>query len=174
MIEAIIKAAQLELYRESAEPFTAQMPRKHAYIVGGTHLRVINNLFPTFALTASILIPPTIAALDSELEMERAVQFETKNKSLCNGAGFAKNLDGIDTDSGDILMISTITPSIRDEFLRGAARVIKDLGKIIIFTPAEIPISHLVKFGLANPIYFTEEGFYVATVRKIRSIYYRN
>lgn len=174
MIEAIVKAAAIPQYIESAELFTVSPKRKHAIIVGGTHLLALSGLFPKYALEATIVIPSTVDALDREHELGRAIEFEDSQPKLCRGVGLVRDLGGFDSDSADLLIICTQYPEIRDTFLAQSYRVIHDGGKLVVFTPAEISIAHLARFGMANPTYYPVEGFYVGTMRRAASLYRRN
>lgn len=174
MIEAIVKAADIPLMRSTTDPFETPMPRKHALIVGGTHLLALVNLFPKYALTSTILIPTQIPEIEAEMEFRRGIQTEGIIKTLCHGVGMAKDLSGVDTDSVDLLIISTIYPSIREEFLRESWRVVRELGKVVIFTTSEIPRTYLREFGVAAPAFFPVEGFYAGVMRKAAAVRARN
>jgi len=174
MVEVIAKAAAIPKYIESAEPFATPLQCKHAVIVGGTHLIPLSGLFPQYALETTVVIPTSVDVIDREHEFERALEFEDRNPKRCRGVGLARDLGGFDSDSADLLFVCTMYPEIRDAFLAQASRVVRDLGKIVIFTPAEIPIAHLAKFGIAAPMYYPVEGFYVGTMRQAGSLYRRN
>lgn len=174
MVEAIVQAAQIPIYSQAAEPYAQPTPKMDTLIVGGTHLLPLAHLIPKYAVNASILIPSEIPALDREVEMRRAVQFEETTKGICKGIGFGRDLGGIDSDSLDILILCSIYPATRDAYLAGAWRVVREFGKVIVFTASEIPITHLSSFGLAAPKYYPTEGFYVGTMRKIAAIRARN
>jgi len=174
MIEAIVKAASIPKYVESAEPFATPPQCKHAIIVGGTHLIPLAGLFPQYALETTVIIPTSVAVLDRDVEFERALEFEDKHPKRCRAVGMARDLGGFDSDSADFLFICTMYPEIRDVFLAQASRVVRDMGKIVIFTPAEISVTHLARFGIAAPIYYPAEGFYVGTMRQAGSLYRRN
>lgn len=170
MIEVIAKAAELSLLQQPSEPFSVPMKRKDVLIVGGTHLLPLASLIPRYALNLSILIPSDIPELDREVEMRRAVQFETTSGGQCRGAGFARDLSGIDNDSLDVLIIASIYPATRDAYLAHAWRVVREFGKVIVFTASEIPLTHLLGFGMAMTSYFPKEGFYAGTLRKSAAI----
>jgi hypothetical protein len=174
MIEAIVQAAGIPVYSQAADPYTAPTPKKETLIVGGTHLLPLAHLVPKYAVNAKILVPSEIPALDREIEYGRAIQFEETTKGACQGIGFARDLGGIDSDSLDILILCSIYPAARDAFLSGAWRVVKEFGKVIVFTQSEIPHTHLASFGMAAPKYYPHEGFYVGTMRKIAAIRSRN
>jgi hypothetical protein len=174
MIEAIVKAASIPRYVETAEPFVEPTKCQHAIIVGGTHLVALAGLFPQYALSASVVIPATGPVIDMEHEFERALEFEDQNEKRCKGVGIAHDLGGFDSDSADFLFVCTLNSETRDKFLAQASRVVKDQGKVILFTPVEIPITHLAKFGIAAPTYYATEGFYVGTMRQAGSLYRRN
>lgn len=170
MVEVIAKAVSIPRYIPSAEPFAKPVQRKHMLIVGGTHLVALSPLFRSYALTASVIIPSSISNLDRDLEMERAAQFEVDHEHLCRGTGFARDLSGIDTDSVDYLFICCLYPEVRDSMLAEAWRVVREFGKVVIFVNHEIPLTYLAGFGIANPIYYPAEGFYVGTLRKSSAI----
>ena len=175
MIDAIVQAAQIQLYKHSSEPFELPMRRQHALIVGGTHLIAMAGMFPKYAVEASILIPQQIPEIESEMELRRAIQLEEITpQKVIKGTGMARDLSGVDTDSVDILMICSIYPSIREEFLAQAWRVVKELGRVVVFTPTEIPVTHLATYGIVAPRYFSVEGFYAGIMRKAVAIRARN
>ena len=170
----IIRATAIPKAVHNHEPFSVPAPKRHAVIVGGTHLIPLSTLFPGYALEATIIIPTTISVLDRELEMERAAQFEENYAEVCRGVGFARDLSGIDSDSVDYLFICTPYPAIRDLMLREAWRVVSEHGKVVVFTSAEIPPSYLSQFGVASPTYYPVEGFYVGSLRKSLAIFSKN
>lgn len=174
MIEAVIQAAAIPLYQTTKEPFELPMKRQRALIVGGTHLVQLAKLFPKYAVTAQVVVPSQIAEVDAEVELRRAIQLENITNKLCSGAGLARDLSGINTDSLDLLIICTTYPAVREEFLAQAWRVVRELGKVLVFTSTEIPLTHLGSFGIAAPRYFPHEGFYVGTMRKAAAIRARN
>jgi hypothetical protein len=174
MIETVVQAAKIELYRESHEPFDTPMKRQKALIVGGTHLLQLAKLFPRYAVSAQVLVPAQIPEVDAEVELRRAIQLEEITKNLCTGGGLVRDLSGIDTDSLDVLILCSQSPSIRDEFLAQAWRVVRELGRVLIFTSVEIPLTHLGSFGVAAPKYFPMEGFYAGVMRKAAAIRARN
>lgn len=174
MVEVIAKVADLPLLKQPADAFEAPMKRKETLIVGGTHLLPMATLFPRYAVNTSILIPQDIPGLDREIEMGRAIQFEDTMNGACRSAGFARDLSGVDSDSVDVLILCSIYPATRDDFLAQAWRVVREFGKVVVFTNSEIPLTHLVSFGLAAPAYYPTEGFYVGTMRKAKSIRARN
>lgn len=174
MIEAIVQATQIPLATRPAEPFELPQKRLHALIVGGTHLLALANLFPRYAVDATILIPSQIPEVESEMEFRRASQLENVTQSGILGIGIAKDLSGIDTDLIDILIICTIYPGIREEFLAQSWRVVRELGKIVVFTPVELPVTHLASHGIVAPKYFPVEGFYAGIMRKAVAIRARN
>lgn len=159
----------------SADPYEVPMLRKHLMIVGGTHLLPLANLFPTYAVSATILIPTQIPEVEAEMEMKRAIQLEgVVPAGMIRTVGMAKDLSGVDTDSVDFLVLCPIYPSTREEFLADAWRVVKEFGKVVIFTPNEIPRTHLGTYGIAAPTYFPVEGFYAGAMRKKIAIRARN
>lgn len=174
MIEAIVQAAQIPLMRVNHEPFETPMQRQSMVIVGGTHLIALAALFPRYAVKGTVLVPQELPAIEAEMELRRAVQLEETTKGLCSGSGLARDLSGIDTDAIDTLIISCIYPSVREAFLAQAWRVVRELGKVIIFTTTEIPLTHLASYGVAAPKYFPAEGFYVGTMRKGSAIRAKN
>lgn len=174
MIEAIVKAASIPVFTVPPDPFTQQIARKHILIVGGTHLIALQDLFPKYALEATILIPQTIPELDRDLEIERAALFEVCHEKYCRGVGVSRDLSGIDSDSVDYLVICTPYPQVRDEMLSHAWRVVKEFGKVLVFSSSEIPPTILGHYGIANPIYYAVEGFYIGTMRKAAAIRARN
>ena len=143
MIEAMAKAAAIPKYVESMEPFAEPPKRLHTIIVGSSQLSELSGLFPGYAVEASLIIPSTLTPTDREKEFSNAVDFEDQNPSTCRGAGMARDLSGFDTDSADLLILCTSDPAIRTQFLSQAWRVVKDFGKIIIFSPSELPYSTL-------------------------------
>jgi glutamate racemase len=174
MVEVIAKAASIDKYTPSAELFQTPQKKKHAVIVGGTHLIALSGLFPSYALEATVLIPSTTVELDREVEFERAVQFEDTYPEICRGIGLVRDLSGLDTESADLLIVCTHYPAIRDEFLSQAWRVLIEFGKLIVFSPTEIPLSYLGRFGMAAPTYYPVEGFYAGTMRKGACLYAHN
>jgi hypothetical protein len=174
MIEVIVRAAEIPKLIHSAEPFAAAPIKKHALIVGATHLRALSGLFPTYALETTVLIPATQPDLDREMELERAVQFEETYSEICRGAGLVRDLSGLDNDSADILIICTPFSDIREVFLSQAWRVLKEFGKLVVFSPTEILPTYLGRFGMAAPTYYPVEGFYVGTMRKSAALLARN
>jgi hypothetical protein len=174
MFEAIAKAASIPKFIKSAEPFTEPPKRLHTIIVGGSHLSELAGLFPGYALEATIIVPSTLSSDKREKEFSDAVDFEDQNPKICRGAGMARDLSGFDSGSADLLIVCASDPAIRSEFLSHAWRVIKEFGKIIVFTPSELPIHQLANFGISNPVYYATEGFYVGTLRRAGSLYARN
>lgn len=174
MIEAIVQAAQIPVYSQAADPFEKPTKKKDTLIVGGTHLLPLAHLIPKYAVNASVMIPSEIPAMDREIEMGRAIQFEETTKGICKGIGFGRDLGGIDTDSLDILILCSIYPTTRDAYLAGAWRVVREFGKVIVFSASEIPLTHLSSFGMAAPKYYPTEGFYVGTMRKVAAVRARN
>lgn len=174
MIEAIVRAAEIPKLIQSAEPFVSPTPKKHALIVGATHLKALSGLFPHYALEATVLVPSTSDSLDRDFEMERAVEFEEAHPEICRGAGIVRDLSGLDSDSVDLLILCTPFPEIRELFLSQAWRVLKEFGKLIVFTPTELLPTYLGRFGMAAPTYYPVEGFYVGTMRKSAAILARN
>ena len=174
LVDTIVRATDMPRAVQSHEPFTVPAPKKHALIVGGTHLISLSHLFPTYALEATILIPSTTSVLDRELEMERAAQFENNYPDVCRAVGFTRDLSGVDSDSVDYLIVCTPYPAIRDQMLKDAWRVVSELGKVVVFTASEIPPTYLANYGVANPIYYPVEGFYAGTMRKTLAIYTKN
>ena len=167
MIETLVRATNLDLFRQNAEPFTQPMIRKHALIVGGIHLKTLQDLFPKYAVCASVIVPQTLPSIDLDYETEIAVKFEESNGALCKSMGLARDFSGFDSDCADIVIISTQIPSIREDFLKQLWRVTKEFGKIVVFSPTELPLSYLASFGIANPTHFLVEGFYAGTMRKV-------
>jgi hypothetical protein len=174
VIETIVKAASIPKWVQSAEPFAEPMPRQHALIVGGTHLMALSNLFPNYALAATVVIPSTVSCIDREVEFERAVQFEGTYEELCKGVGYARDLSGFDSDSVDFLFVCTLYPEVRAQFLAHAWRVVKELAKVVVFTDTEISPSTFANFGIAAAVYYPAEGFYIGTMRKAASVYSRS
>ena len=157
-----------------ATAFDAPIKRRDVLIVGGTHLIPLSSLVPKYAVRVSILIPSQIPELDREIEMRRAVQLEETTRGFCQGAGFAHDLSGIDTDSVDVLILASVYPAVRDDFLSHAWRIVREFGRVVVFTASEIPLTHLATFGVAAPTYYPVEGFYAGTMRKIAAIRARN
>lgn len=174
MIEAIVKAANLLPLHEPRDAFEMPMKKHSALIVGGTHLIALSSLIPRYAVDITIIIPSDIPELDREVEMNRAVQLEETASQSCRGIGFARDLSGVDNDALDVLIVSSIYPATRDNFLGGAWRVVKEFGKVIVFTNSEIPLTHLASLGIVLPQYYPVEGFYVGTMRKRMAIRSQN
>lgn len=174
LVETIARVTDIPRLIHNHEPFTTPVEKKHALIVGSTHLAALSTLFPGYALEATVVVPSTLGPIDLEFEMERAVQFESGNPKVCRGVGFARDLSGLDSDSVDYLFICTPYSQIRDQMLREAWRVVKEYGKVIVFSSVEIPPEYLSQFGIALPTYFAVEGFYVGTLRKSLAIYTKN
>lgn len=174
MIDALIKAAAIPKYIQSAEPFAEPPKRLHTVIVGGTYLQVLSSLFPGYALEATVIIPSTLTDVDLDNELSQAIQFEDASPQTCRGSGVARDLGGFDTDSADLLILCSSDPGIRSSFLAQAWRVVREFGKIVIFSPSELPLHQLANFGIANPVYYATEGFYIGTMRRSSSLYARN
>lgn len=174
MIEALIEATKVERYRESAEPFSVQMARKHVLMVGGLYLDELARMVNQYAVTATVLIPTQTPVIDQEHEIEKAARFEENLPGLCRGSGVVRDLSGIDSDSVDILIVSSLHGEIREAFLAQAWRVVRELGKVVVFANHEVPLSYLSEYGLAAPKRFPVEGFYVGTMRKASAIRAQN
>jgi hypothetical protein len=174
MLDVIVKAAKIPLNLKSADPFEQPLKKHDTLIVGGTHILPLAAIVPKYAVKMSILIPQDIPELDREIEMGRAMQFEETSKGFCTGAGFARDLGGVNTDSLDLLIIASIYPEVREKFLAQAWRVVREFGKVIVFSQSEIPLTHLGSFGIAAPSYYPSEGFYIGTMRKAAAVRARN
>jgi hypothetical protein len=174
MIDVIARAAAIPLYRQPGGAFEAPMRRLELLVVGGTHILPLASMFSHYALRTQFIIPSDIPELDREIEMGRAIQMEDSAEGLCYGTGFARDLSGVNSDSLDILIVSSIYPSTRDAFLAHAWRVVKEFGKVIVFSQSEIPLTHLASFGIAATTYYPVEGFYCGTMRKVSAVRARN
>ncbi len=170
----IARAAELPRHEPKLDPFSHPQERKKLLIIGATHLIPLSTLFPHYALTTSIIIPSTLPALDREHEMERAIQFEENYPDICQETALARDLSHLSNDSVDYLLCCTIYPAIRHDFLKEAWRAVKDDGKLLVFSPTELPLTYLASFGLAKITYFPVEGFYGTTVSKSLAIYSKN
>jgi hypothetical protein len=174
LADTIVRAVSIPRMIINHEPFSEPMRRRHALIVGGTHLIPLSLLFPSYAVEATVIIPSDVPILDREVEYERAAEFESTYADVCKGIGSARDLSGIDSDSVDYLFICSPYPYIRDAMLSDAWRVVRELGKVVIFTSAEIPPSYLMQFGVCSPTLYPVEGFYVGTMRKNAAIRAKN
>ena len=174
LIETLIRATDVPRAVVRHDAFAVPVERKHALIVGASHLASIEALFPNYALNATVIIPTTMAPLDREQELERAFSFEDQNQSFCRGVGVARDLSGVDSDSVDYLIICTPYPAIRDEMLGHAWRVVKEFGKVLVFSTSELLPSYLQSAGIASATHFPIEGFYAGTMRKSLAIYTKN
>lgn len=170
----IARAAQLPKQEPRPDPYSHPQEKKHLLIIGATHLIPLSTLFPHYALTTSVIVPTTLPALDREHEMERAVQFEENYPDLCSSTTFARDLSHLDDNSADYLFCCTIYPSIRHDFLKDVWRIVKDGGKVLTFSPTELPLTYLASFGLTGTTYFPVEGFYAATAIKNLALYSKN
>lgn len=174
LLETIVRATEMPRMVVRHDAFATPVARKHALIVGSSHLQSIGALFQNYALEATVLVPSTNPELDREHELEKAISFEESNASFCRGVGVARDLSGFDNDSVDYLIICTPYPHVRDEMLKQAWRVVKEFGKILIFTPTELLPTYLSSFGLASITHFSLEGAYAGTMRKSLAIYTKN
>ena len=174
LLQTIIRATDVPKAVVRHDAFAAPVERKHALIVGTGHLSSFEALFPNYALTATVIVPSTNPELDREHELERAFSFEDQNPTFCKGVGSARDLSGVDTDSVDYLIICTPYPAIRDEMLRQAWRVVKEFGKVLVFSTSDLLPSYLQSAGVASATHFPLEGFYAGTMRKSLSIYTKN
>ena len=174
MIEALIEATKVEVFKDSTEPFSTPMPRKHVLIVGGGYLGELSQMVNQYAVTTTILIPTQTPKLDLEYETEKAAKFEEDHQKHCRGFGIARDLSGVDTDSVDVLIVASLHGEIRETFLSQAWRVVRELGKVVVFANHEVPLSYLGEYGMAGPVRFPVEGFYVGSMRKASAVRAQN
>lgn len=174
LIDTIIRATAVPRAVVRHDAFATPVERKHALIIGTSHLNSIGALFPNYALDATVIVPANGPALDHEHELERAFSFEDQNPNFCRAVGSARDLSGFDNDSVDYLIICTPYAHIRDEMLKHAWRVVKEFGKVLVFSSTSLLPSYFQDAGIASVTHFELEGVYAGTLRKSLAIYTKN
>jgi ubiquinone/menaquinone biosynthesis C-methylase UbiE len=136
-------------------------------VVGGEHLDKVEPLVAKLNVEVSILIPTFLPPLELAYEKGRGDEFFKAHRKYCVSCGLG-NLDGVDSDSIDVLMISTPNTVQLISLLNQCARVVKHKGKVVIFTDSILTKDVLRKNKLATVTHHANENIYSGAVSKIR------
>jgi SAM-dependent methyltransferase len=170
IISAIAKATDMPCLTRD---ITKAPAKKHGVVVGASKLDLISLFFDSFALDTTVVIPrrpdlcPVLSSnLDELDEVCAAMEFEEMHGDACADLMLLGDLQPFKTDAADFIFICTPYAIIQDEILRQGARVLKDGGKVIVFSSVVPAPSFLEKYGYYDVISFPSESFFIATLNR--------